>query len=82
MRINGMQSDVEGLCSNFCSTVWHQPFQAQRTRRRPSTPLMPGPLGGGRCSTAERSGYHRGTADLDVGGQCNRGASALLGVTR
>ena len=41
-----MQSDVEGLCSNFCCTVWHQPFEAQRTRWRPSTPLMPGPLDG------------------------------------
>jgi hypothetical protein len=43
---NGMQSDVEGLRSNYRCTVWLQHFQAQRTRRRPSTPLMPGPLGG------------------------------------
>ena len=41
-----MQSGVEGPRFNFCSIVWHQPFQAERTRQRPSTPLMPGPLGG------------------------------------
>jgi len=39
---NFMQLDVEGLGFNFCSTVWHQFLEDQRTRRRPSTPLMPG----------------------------------------
>ncbi len=51
-----MQSDVEGLCSIFCCTFLLQPFQAQRTRRRPSTPLMPGPLGGKHCQ-AIRKGW-------------------------
>jgi hypothetical protein len=45
---NGMQSDVEGLGSNFRCTFGFNFIQGQRTRRRPSTPLMPGPLGG--CS--------------------------------